>query len=366
MAGKKKYYQRPDGLFETSRTVNGKRIKFRGRTCAEVDRKILEYNTEKTRGRKVPVIADEWYKAHEQDISQSTYNVYGYAVRRIKDYFTGYAGEITPTDVKRYVNQIEGKGYSKGTVQIELAVLKMVFAHAVLAGDIDVSPATEVRHSKRLPYNKRSSMTEEQERMVEDCRTGKWWLMGLMLLYTGCRRGELLALDWQDIDRTAGVIRITKKLNYAFGNTPHLEHHLKSENGKREIPLFQPLADALPRNRIGKIFANADGDYLTGAQVKRAWREYCHDAGLTEWVYDENNKPVESPVVTPHCFRHSFATICFEAGVDPKTAAAYVGDTEEVVQRVYTDLRSRHQASAADKVNAYLELRRQERETARG
>ena len=44
---KKKYYQRPDGLFETSRTVNGKRIFFRGKTCAEVDRKILAYSAEK-------------------------------------------------------------------------------------------------------------------------------------------------------------------------------------------------------------------------------------------------------------------------------------------------------------------------------
>ena len=55
-----KYYRRPDGLYETSRTVNGKRIKFRGRTCQEVDRKILEFNTQQKRGRKVPVIVDEW------------------------------------------------------------------------------------------------------------------------------------------------------------------------------------------------------------------------------------------------------------------------------------------------------------------
>ena len=60
---KKKYYQRPDGLFETSRTVNGKRIFFRGKTCAEVDRKILAYNAEKKLGRKVPIIADEWFAA---------------------------------------------------------------------------------------------------------------------------------------------------------------------------------------------------------------------------------------------------------------------------------------------------------------
>ena len=41
---KSKYYKRPDGLFESIRTINGKRVAFRGKTCREVDRKILEYN----------------------------------------------------------------------------------------------------------------------------------------------------------------------------------------------------------------------------------------------------------------------------------------------------------------------------------
>lgn len=364
MAGKKKakYYQRPDGLFETSRTVNGKRVKFRGRTCAEVDRKILEFNVEKKQGRKLPAIADEWYALREKEISHSTYRVYGFALQRIKAHFTGRAGEVTPLDVKRYISGIEGKGYAKNTVQIELAVLRQIFSHAVMQGDVDVSPVAEVQIGRGLPEKKRTALTEEQEYLVERCRTGKWWLLGLMLLYTGCRRGELLALNWQDIDRTAGVIHITKKLNYAFGNTPHLEYHLKSENGKRDIPLLRPLADVLPRNRIGKVFTDENGNYLTASKLNKAWKEYCHDAGLTEWEYDDNGQPTEIFLVTPHCFRHSFSTICFEAGIDPKATAAFVGDTEETVRKVYTDLRDRHHATSADKVNAYLAMRAQERE----
>lgn len=359
MAAKKKakYYCRPDGIFETSRTINGKRVKFRGRTCQEVDKKILEYDTDRKQGRKLPEIADEWYKQHEADISFSTYKVYGYAVNRIKEYFTQRAGDIKPVDVKRYITQFEGKGYAKRTVNIELAVIKQIFSHAVLQGDIEVSPAVEVRHGKNLPEKRRTALTEEQEILVESCRTGKWWLMGIMLLYTGCRRGELLALEWKDIDRNAGVIHITKKLNYAFGNIPKLENHLKSENGRRDIPLLKPLADVLPRNRIGKIFANQDGDYLTDSQMKCAWNMYCRDAGLMKLVHNEFGKQKEIPAVTPHCFRHSFATICFEAGLDQKDAAAFVGDTEQTVRNVYTELRAKHHASSADKVNAYLEMR---------
>ena len=57
----------------------------------------------------------------------------------------------------------------------------------------------------------------------------------------------------------------------------------------------------------------------------------------------------------------STAPICFEAGVDAKTTAAYIGDTEQVTQAVYTELRERHHADSAERVNAYLELRAADR-----
>ena len=355
-----KYYRRPDGLYETSRTINGKRVKFRGRSCQEVDRKILEYNIEKKKGRKMPEIIDEWFAGHERKIKYSTQRTYGYAVKRIKEAFaTFHAGEIRPLDIDRYISRFEAQGYALNTVEIELSVVKQIFAYAVIAGDIDVSPATEISHGKNLPRKKRNSLTEEQELSVETCRKGRWWLMGLMLLYTGMRRGELLALNWQDVDRREGVIHVNKKLNYAFGNIPHLEDELKSENGLRDIPLLDPLRDALPQGRIGLIFTNDAGTYLSGSQLNAAWREYCRDANLTEWFYDDDGKPEEAFLITPHCFRHSFSTICYESGLDPKDTASIVGDTEQVVNDVYTDLRKRRAASNAEKLNNYVVQRRQ-------
>lgn len=364
---KKKYYQRPDGLFETSRTVNGKRVKFRGSTCAEVDRKILAYNAEIKRGRKIPVIADEWLAMREPELSASTYRVYSHAVERVKKAFPSAAGEIKPLDVKRYITGFEKRGYARDTVQIELSVIKQIFSHAVLQGDADLNPATEVRHSRNLPRKTRHALTEEEERKVETYR-GDDYLLGMLLLYTGCRRGELLALNWQDIDRKAGTISITKKLNYAYGNTPHLERHLKNKNSEnndgsgRVIPLLSPLADVLPNRRLGLIFHNEDGQPLTASQLQARWQRYCRNVGLVDYVYNENGKPELTYPITPHCFRHSFTTLCYEAGLDAKTTAAFIGDTEQVTTSVYTELRARHHASGADRVNAYLAMRAEERE----
>ena len=65
MAKKSKYGVRKDGLHEAIRTINGKRVAFRGKTDREVDRKILEYKLEAEKGRNFPVIADEWEREHE-------------------------------------------------------------------------------------------------------------------------------------------------------------------------------------------------------------------------------------------------------------------------------------------------------------
>ena len=80
----------------------------------------------------------------------------------------------------------------------------MICAYAVISGDIDVSPATEIRKSRGLPVKRREALTEEQEAIVKRVsaeRKAHFWLFGCLLLYTGMRRGDALALTYGDIDR---------------------------------------------------------------------------------------------------------------------------------------------------------------------
>lgn len=357
MKNKSKYYVRPDGTHEAIRTINGKRVAFRGKSDREVDRKILEYNEKQELGRKFPEIADEWEREHEKEVSESTRRVYSFAVKRLKKAFPGLASEVRPLDVKRYIAAFEREGRAANSVQIELAVCKMIFAHAVLSGDIDVSPAAEVKKSRGLPTKKREALTEEQEAAVKAAAIAQeacWWLFGYLLLYTGMRRGEALALSYSDIDRKAGVIHVTKKLSYACGQFPKLEDHLKSQNGRRDIPLLPPLAAALPKNRVGLIFPGEDGGFMRASEITKNWRAYCRDVGLNEIQRTDDGKLVETFPITPHCFRHSFATICYEAGLDPRQAAQILGDTPEVLEGVYTHLREGRRQTAAEKLAAHF------------
>lgn len=131
MAGKDRIIVGRTGSSRRSGPINGKRVAFRGKSCREVDRKILEYQEQKERGRDFPKIADEWEVQHEGDIGESTRRVYSYAVKRLKEAFPGPAKEIRPLDIQRYISTFEKQGRSANSVSIELCVCKMIFAHAV-------------------------------------------------------------------------------------------------------------------------------------------------------------------------------------------------------------------------------------------
>lgn len=342
-----KYNKNAKGLYETSKVINGKRVRFRGKTIADVDRKLMEYDERRKMGRKLAEIADDWQREHEKQVTESTIYAYRIAFRKFKAYFGDRrAGDVRPIDIKRYIADAEAEGLAAMTVAVRLTVCKQIFKWAVEHGEIDASPARDVNKSRGLAKTKRPALTEEQELAVEKYR-GEDYLLGLFLLYTGMRRGELLALTWQDIDLKTGVIHVTKKLNYAGHNKPVLENHLKSKNGLRDVPLLADLREALPREKmIGKIFTQENGDYLRNSDIFARWKAYCQNAGIEG--------------VTMHQFRHSFATLLYEAGIDEKAAAAMLGDTEEVTRGTYQELRDTHRTTSADKVNAYLSIRRKE------
>ena len=351
MAKKQKYYCRKDGLFEAIRTINGKRVAFRGHSCREVDQKMLAYREEVNAGRDFSAVADEWEREHESQIRESTRRVYRVVIKRLKAHFKGPIREIKPLDVKRYIVSFERQGHAGNSVQTELSVLKMIFSHAVLQGDIDVNPAAEVKKSRGLPKKERTALTEEQEAIVRaNWDKAPFGLFAYFLLYTGLRRGEALALSYSDIDRENGTIRVEKKLNYTYGNRPHMDYFTKSANGERKVPLLPPLAEALPRDRVGLIFPGKDGGFMPEGELWRNWWHYCRAVGLVEVTRYDNGDTEETFPITPHCLRHSFATICYEAGLDIRQAAEICGDTPEVLEKVYTHLRESRKATGAEKL----------------
>lgn len=365
---KSKLKKRPDGLYQISVVVEQggkkKRKYFYGHTQQEAKRKMIAWQEEQAKGRSFSEVANEWQKKHWPEIALATQNCYAPALNRaLSDFADVGIQAVTPLDVKRSVDAMGKQGYAHHSVAIYLCVLKQIFDHGILMQDVTENPTTTVKVPKGLTTTKRECPEDEQLDVIRKNTDKPFGLFPYMLLYTGLRRGELLALQWQDIDFGKRRISVTKSVTYAGdGNQPKIKS-TKTEAGEREIIMLDRLAPLL-FERQGKpdeyIFGGAKP--LTQSVYRTAWLNYCVEVGLSKTVEVQRvrrKKKVtvmeQKPTVTPHQLRHGFATICYEMGVDPKDAQQLLGHKKlEVTMDTYTHIRKSRFDKVADKLNKAL------------
>ena len=307
----------------------------------------------------VKELVEEWQEDKEKKVSESTRVAYRAPISRLVSAIgSRRVKEVKPIDLVRILEDMQAKGFALGAVKLEKSVILQVFRWGVVHGDIDISPAAEIEIPRGLTRSERGTLDNDQIAAVMKYR-GPGWMLGMMALFTGCRRGELLALRWEDIDRKAGTITISKKISYAT-NKPVLEDHTKTAAGMRTIPLLAPLEDALPKDRIGLIFHDDKGNYLNSRQLLDLWHDFCDGTGLytTEPAGgdpDGCKVPRRVYPYTLHWMRHTFATICYDAGVDVKSAASMLGHAnEQTTMEIYTHLTKSREQASAEKLDAYL------------
>ena len=97
---KKKPYVRPDGLMEKKLTINGKRYVFRGKTEAEIIRKIAAFQEKVEKGHTFEEMANEWWAYKESRLSPNTVGGYRTAMVRAIDRLEKCLSRILP--LRRY------------------------------------------------------------------------------------------------------------------------------------------------------------------------------------------------------------------------------------------------------------------------
>ena len=341
MAKKKsKYYVRPDGLHEAIRTINGKRVAFRGRSDAEVERKMIEYRAELAKGRKFKIVAEEWEQEHFPTLAPNTLRAYRPALARAIDWF-GEKGiqQISAPDVKEFVYDFASKGRAKKTVTTQLQICSMIFAWAVVAGDIEINPCDNVSIPKGLKKTHRDAATPEDEEIIK--ATPDVWLLPYFILYTGVRKGEALAIQGADLDFKHLLIHVSKSVYHVDGK-PYIKPP-KTEEGARSLPMLLPLVPHLPKRlKPSQYLFSMDGGKtpLSEGQFRKLWKHYVQSTGVQ---------------CTPHQIRHSYATMILDAGLERKDRQGLLGHaTDAMTDDVYTHLRAARLQKAAQQLNEKL------------
>ena len=283
-------------------------------------------------------IADSWQRQHWERISHKTAEAYTAPLRRLVDRFgEERADAVTAQMIYAFLNTLGKQGYSKRSVQMHRDVVNMIYNTAIMDGVLTVNPCTAVSMPRNLSSTKRELPSDEAIEAVKAGTELPFGLFAAICLYSGLRRGEVLALTYEDIHRDTKTISVKKSVEFV-GNNPHIKAP-KTKAGTRDAILLDALAELIPEG-TGLIFHGDEGKLLTKTQYRKRWDKYCKAIGYE---------------VTAHQLRHGFATILYEAGIPDKDAQELLGHSSITVTRdVYTHIRQSRKAETADKLNAFM------------
>ena len=220
--------------------------------------------------------------------------------------------------------------------------LRVIFRRAIEDGDLALNPTSHLRLPAVRGRRERIASPDEALHLLAALpeRDRAVWATAL---YAGLRRGELMALRWEDVDFAKAVIHV----ECAYDEKSRVRVEPKSHAGRRTVPIVGALRDELVAHRArqgsssGLVFGSAAENPFIASNLWRraqvAWRR----AGL---------EPIGL-----HESRHTFASVMIAAGVNAKAITTYMGHASiQTTYDLYGKLMPGSEAEAALLVDAYL------------
>lgn len=224
---------------------------------------------------------------------------------------------ITREMVREWEGDLLNCGLSMATCGHSITVLKGIFNLAVEDDYLVKSPAISLKKPKREKA-KVDFLTADEIKALLAATDKKDYCMMLTACLTGCRRGEVLGLRWEDIDFRGGVIHVNQQLTNQGTLGP-----LKSAESKRPIPVPATLVNALKEhqarqavelesNDLNLVFLSPDGKPWDGGNMlHRVFQPAIKRAGLSHRRF--------------HDLRHSYCVLLLSEGTPIKAAQKLMG-----------------------------------------
>jgi len=317
------------------------------RTADELADKIKAAQKEQSRQGTFAEVADAWREDYFRFLQHGTVICYSAALARAVDEFGDVKLDaITAADLQAFYDGLALEGYGKQTLHVQRLVVGLVFKWACLNRGLAVNPNRETSQPRAVKSAQKTPILPDADvQRIFDGVDEPFGLFPFLLLYSGLRRGEALALTWGDVDLRAGVIHVRRSVAY-HGNDAVIKCP-KSERGVRDVPIVAPLADVLKQK---KPRGNSTGVYLFAMRDK--------NEPLTQIIYRERFAKWQEATGykgNTRQLRHLFATFCFEAGMPAKDAQAILGHSSiDVTMDVYTEIRQQRAAVQKGTLDAFF------------
>lgn len=375
--------QKSNGVY-SARYVDrfGCRKELYGRNLAELKRKLNTAIYDDERGYSVidnSLTLSQWFKdwmeIHKYNIIRN--NTKQYYIQIFKKHIEPTLGkrklkDITQLNIKALLKELDQKGYKFETKNRVRIMLLDMFDKAMIDNLVAKNPCKGIKVVRDEHEDIRVLTREEQAEFFDCCKGTFYDNLFTVAVSTGLRQGELCALTWDDIDLDKKEIKVNKTLLYQkLEGDSKKEFHInppKTKTSKRIVPINRQCEIALKKQFIQRnnIMAKKTSKPLPGFEkllfVTRYGTPICDQIMIEaiKKIIDEINlcrdelEQFES--FSPHCFRHTFATRCFESGIQPKTVQTYLGHSSlQTTMDIYTSVLDTHKQEEMKKLESVLD-----------
>lgn len=334
-------------------------------TQAEAAEKLRELQMEKAMGVcqgksavKTGAWIDTWIEKHKSPkLAPATLTSYR---NNARIHIKPYVGEIPLRELSTYHIQrmLDGIGGSLSTFIKNYNIIHGALEKAVELGMIPRNPCKGVAFPKDDKRKMRVLTKEEQKRFIMALDGEYYRAMFLTYLYTGMRMGEGIPLQWKDIDLEKRTLRVNKKAIVAHDYNKHeavqvVQDFCKTKSSKRTIAITAGLVAVLREHKetMMKLAEDMGEEWSEESLVFRNSRgNMVYSRNLQEVLYRIYDK-AEIEGATMHTLRHSYATRCFEAGVDIKAISEQLGHANvKTTYNIYVHLLEDTKVKEIDKL----------------
>lgn len=303
----------------------------------------------------------DWYFENYAPVELKEGTVYNYK-SAYNNHIKPVLGNVRVKDINtpRLTQFVQSLKLQPETVRKIYVVLQSIFHRGVEQGFIRDTPCRNVILPKNRNKKKKPVLDEEQTKrfmkLIEEkkCDPDIKRIIKV-LLYTGMRCGECLALSWDDINFEEMTISIEHNLADVGGK--HWLTTPKTESSIRTIGMSQPLADIFREQKkyqeqlieaLGDdfshpemVFTSANGNYRDRSSLGTSLKRFL--------------RGTEFDFLTLHSLRHCNATLLLNSGVDLKVVSDHLGHCDiGVTANIYADVLKSTKAKVADLVSLKL------------
>ena len=289
--------------------------------------------------------------AAKPSVRRSTYHRYSDIVRRrIVPHIGGIPlSRLSPLHVQGMLSALEREGVSARGRQMVYDELHHALAQAVRWNMVPRNVCDAVTRPRAPRPTMQVLSPEEVKALLEAAREDRFQALYVLAVATGLREGELLGLQWDDIDLSGAILRVRRALHDLDGHLTLDEP--KTAKSKRPVNLPEVAVTALRDHRQrmlaeghphGFVFCDTEGGPVRRPNLlRRSFLPLLKRAGL--------------PRIRFHDLRHTAATLLLLQGVHPKVVQERLGHSQiSITLDTYSHVLPSMGREAAERLNAFF------------